>query len=339
MNTKSWSEIKDAIFEHPEFVAYSEEMDQLFNTWKTETAQTLKALETGFKPKELIHDISEDLLTQYKGKPLIDAYDMYQHLMSYWFEVMQDDCYLITQDGWEAKTHRIIVESKGKSKKQVDKGWGCDLIPKELVIERFFKAEKNALETLQSEKESTASELTELEEEHSGEDGVFEEMDKVNKANVTARLKELKAEKKTKATSNGVERSLFDKEAAEPNADYEISPAQETKILNQYLKLLDKQTATNKKIKEAEAELDKKLYAKYPKLTEAEIKTLVVDDKWMQTIESSIKEEIDHISQHLTNRIKELAERYDQTLPEIDEKLEELENKVNGHLEKMGLLV
>src|SRR5690606_12513932 len=119
---------------------------------------------------------------------------------------------------------------------------------------------------------------------------------------------------------------------------YETSPAQETKILNQYLKLLDKQTATNKKIKEAEAELDKKLYTKYPKLTEAEIKTLVVDDKWMQTIECSVTEEIDHISQHLTNRIKELAERYNQTLPEIDEKLEELESRVNGHLEKMGLV-
>lgn len=335
-------QIKDAIFEHDEFVAFSEEMDQLFNSWKTETAQTLKALETGFKPKELIHDISEDLLTQYKGKALIDGYDMYQHLMSYWFEVMQDDCYLITQDGWEAKTHRIIVEGKGKSKKQVDKGWGCDLIPKELVIERFFKAEKDALETLQAEKESIASDLTELEEEHSCEDGVFEEMDKVNKANVNARLKELKANVSSSGSAersrSGVERSLFDKEAAEPNTNYETSPAQETKILKQYLKLLDKQTATNKKIKEAEAELDKKLYAKYPKLTEAEIKTLVVDDKWMESIESSIKDEIDHISQHLTNRIKELAERYDQTLPEIDDKLDELENRVNKHLEKIGLV-
>jgi type I restriction enzyme M protein len=333
--------IKDTIFEHSEFTAFREEMDLLFSNWRKKTTQTLKALNPGFKPKTLIHDISENLLEQYRNASLVDAYDMYQHLMSYWFEVMQDDCYLITQEGWQAKTHRIVVEGKGKSKKQVDKGWGCDLIPKELVIERFFKPKKNALEILQSEKESIASDLTELEEEHSDEEGVFGEMDKVNKANINARLKELKAERNCSVSLSAVEdRTAYENQiAAEPDANYEISPDQETQILTQYLKLLDKQTAVNKKIKEAEAALDKKLYAQYPKLNESEIKTLVVEDKWMAAIESSIKDEIDHISQHLTNRIKELAERYEQTLPEIEEQLTELEKKVSGHLERMGLTV
>lgn len=302
-------DIKTTIFEHPEFVAFSTQMDNLFNEWKTETTTTLKALTQGFNPKELIHSLSENLLNQYANKALIDPYDMYQHLMSYWFEIMQDDTYLITQDGWKAETYRIIVENK--QKKKVDKGWTCDLVPKDLVTNRYFKTEKEALENLQAEKETIASELTELEEEHSGEDGYFGEMEKVNKATINARIKELKSE---------------------------TDIADELKVLKQYIALLTKQTATNKKIKEAEKELDTKLYAKYPTLTEDEVKQLVVDDKWMHTIESTIKNEIDHISQRLTNRVKELAERYENPLPFIDDEMESLESKVNAHLQKMGFV-
>ena len=157
-------------------------------------------------------------------------------------------------------------------------------------------------------------------------------MEKVNKANVNARIKELKAEQKASKTSD----ESGNRMAAEPEADY--SAKDELKVLNRYIELLDKQTASNKKIKDAEADLDKKLYAKYPALTEAEIKQLVVDDKWMQSIEIAIQDEIDHISQRLTNRVKELAERYEETLAEIDTRLEEVETKVNAHLVKMGFV-
>ncbi len=320
----SKDEIKTTIFEHPEFVAFSTQMDNLFNEWKIETTTTLKGLTEGFNPKELIHSLSENLLNQYTNKALIDSYDMYQHLMSYWFEVMQDDSYIITQDGWKAETYRIIVENK--QKKKVDKGWTCDLVPKDLVINRYFKTEKEALESLQAEKETIASELTELEEEHSSEDGYFGEMEKVNKATINARIKELKAKQKTAVTSSAVERSHNDDDS------------NEMEVLKQYIALLTKQTATNKKIKEAEKELDTKLYAKYPTLTQDEVKQLVVDDKWMQTIETTIKDEIDHISQRLTNRVKELAERYENPLPVIDNEVESLEIKVNAHLQKMGFV-
>ncbi|WP_034919691.1 type I restriction-modification system subunit M [Gillisia sp. CAL575] len=302
-------EIKNTIFQHPEFVTFSTQMDTLFENWKTKSTTSLKDINKGFNPKELIHSLSEDLLMQYQNKALIDPYDMYQHLMSYWFEVMQDDSYLITQDGWKAETYRIVVENKAK--KLVDKGWTCDLVPKDLVINRYFITEKEILEAFQAEKETTVSELTELEEEHSSEDGCFAEMEKVNKATITARIKELKGE---------------------------IDSADELKVLKQYISLSDKQTATNRKIKEAEADLDAKLYAKYPALNEDEIKQLVVKDKWMLTLERTIKDEIDHISQHLTNRVKELAERYENPLPVIDTRVESLETKVNTHLQKMGFV-
>ncbi|MCK5138071.1 MAG: type I restriction-modification system subunit M [Bacteroidales bacterium] len=302
-------QIRDVIFTHPEFVQFSNKMDAVFNDWKTNTVQYQKNLDIGNKPKQVIVDLAESLLQQYNNKPLIDKYDIYQHIMNFWFETMQDDCYIVSADGWKAETYRIVVENK--QKKKVDKGWTCDLIPKELVADKYFQAEKKELEDLEAEKERIGAELTELEEEHSGEEGFFSEMDKVNKGNIQARIKELKGE-----------------------SDIE----EELGVLNQYLSLLDNQTQTNKKIKELDKELDDKLYAKYPTLSVDDIKALVVDDKWMQTIETTMKGEIDQISQALAGRIKELAERYESPLPEINNEVSELESKVNTHLEKMGFV-
>ncbi|MFQ5330380.1 MAG: N-6 DNA methylase, partial [Thermodesulfobacteriota bacterium] len=300
-------EIKETIFHHPEFATFIQETTTLFAEWKKKSAAYLKALEVDLHPKEVIFQLSESLLAQYTGRALINNYDVYQHLMNYWAEVMQDDCYIIASDGWKAETYRIPV--KNKQKKMVDKGWSCDLVPKELVINRFFLKEKEAIETLEAESEVIAGQLTEMEEEESGEEGCFADLDKVNKGNVQGKLKDIKGD---------------------PEAREEIV------VLKTYLDLLARQTATNKEIKEANGELNKKLYAKYPTLTEGEIKTLVVDDKWMTTIAKDIHSEMDIISQRLTQRIKELAERYDTPLPQQTVEVSELEKKVTAHLEKMG---
>ncbi|MCD6163566.1 MAG: N-6 DNA methylase, partial [candidate division Zixibacteria bacterium] len=299
--------IKQTIFEHPEFAAFAKKMNALFTKWKKKSAGCLKALQAGAKPKEVIFDLSESLLAQYTGKKLIDKYDVYQHLMNYWDEVMQDDCYIIAVDGWKAETYRILVENK--KKKMVDKGWTCDLIPKELVINRFFVEDKQAIEALAAESETIAGKLTELEEEHSGEDGVFAELDKVSKGNAQKLLKELKNETDAK---------------------------KEIKIVETYLDLIKKQAVAKKQIKEAQADLDNKLYAKYPALSEDEIKTLVVDDKWMTAMEKEIRTEMDRISQRLTQRVKELAERYETPLPIQTTEVSKLEKRVNAHLKKMG---
>jgi type I restriction enzyme M protein len=143
-------QIKQCIFGHPEFVAFSKKMDSLFNDWKNRSTQYLKNLASGCHPTEVIFEISESLLTQYNDKLLTDRYDIYQHLMDYWNETMQDDCYIVSSDGWKAETYRILVENK--QKKLVDKGWTCDLIPKELLTNRYFNKEKEQLEALETEK-------------------------------------------------------------------------------------------------------------------------------------------------------------------------------------------
>ncbi len=228
--------------------------------------------------------------------------------MDYWAETMQDDCYLIAAEGWKAETYRVI--EKDKKGKEKDKGWACDLVPKALIVARYFAKEQAAIDQLAAELEGVTARLTEMEEEHGGEDGVFAELDKVNKANVTARLKEIKGDKERGRRSRRAERLAEHSTTRKP--------------------------ISRRRLKEAEAALDAQAYARYPKLTEAEIKTLVVDDKWLAALDAEIHGEMDRVSQQLTQRVKELAERYETPLPQLTGRVAELDTKVNRHLERMG---
>ena len=227
--------------------------------------------------------------------------------MDYWAETMQDDCYLIAADGWKAATSRII--EKNKNGKEKDKGWTCDLIPKALVVSCYCAKEQEAITKLAADVEAVTARLEELEEEHGGDEGAFADFDKVNKASVTARLKEIKGDKEAKA---------------------------ETDALNQWIKVSAEEAELKKQLREAEAELDAKAYAKYPTLSEDEIKALAVDDKWLAALDARIQGEMDRISQALTQRVTELVERYDTPMPQMVKRVADLEEKVNLHLERMG---
>ena len=301
------SAIKSTIYEHPEFAAFIDEMNAHFAVWRDENAAWLGSLEPGFQPKEVIVRLSDDLLSHYTGKPLIDRYTVYQHLMDYWVETMQDDCYLVAADGWKAETTRIIErDKKGREK---DKGWTCDLVPKELIVGRYFGDEQAAIDRLQVEVESVTAQLGELEEEEGGDEGVFSEFDKVNKTSVTAQLKEIKDN---------------------------VEAKDEAVVLTDWLRLYGGQADLKRRLKEAEAELDTQAYLHYPSITQGEVKTLVVDDKWFAAIDAAILAEMDRVSQLLTQRVKELVERYETPLPEMVIRVAGLEGKVNRHLEKMG---
>ena len=306
--------IKPTIYDHREFTTFIETMNTLFAEWQERSAATLKALKMGYKPKNIIQNLSEDLLAHYTDKLLIDNYDVYQHLMDYWAETMQDDCYQIAVDGWKAETRRVIETKKGKDGKpgkEVDKGWACDLIPKSFIVARYFAKEQEAIDKLNAKLETVSAEMAEMEEEHGGDDGFFSDLEKVNKANIAWRLKEIKGDKESK---------------------------DEVKVLNTYLSLCDQQSELKKALKEAEWELDRLAHDKYPKLSVNEIKALVVDDKWLAALGAAIHGEMDRISQTLTRRVKELAERYEMPMPLQVKKVKDLEEAVNSHLKKMGFV-
>jgi len=303
-------EINDTIFGHPEFVRYSRELAGLFEGWKENYYEWMKAIGPDTRPKELIAEIADDLLERYRGKALIDPYDIYQHLMTYWFETMRDDVYMIVEDGWTA-TLEPVRNSKGKIKKGE---FTCELIPKELVIDRYFADEKAHIEELKQQQEEAAQLMEEAEQEHAVEGGLLEEAmsDKgnVTKGNLTARMKEIKGDREYHA---------------------------EFVILKHYKKCYDLERKAKKMVTDAEKELDKKVIERYKTLSEAEVKILVVDDKWLPTIKEKIDGEVEAISRSLTRRVNELAERYETALVELDQKTEELEQRVVQHLSQMGI--
>jgi type I restriction enzyme M protein len=299
--------IKSTIYEHPEFATYIATMNDHFAVWRDKKSKLLKALKKACHPREIIVSLSEDLLAHYARKPLIDPYHIYQRLMDCWAQTMQDDCYLISADGWKAETYRIIdTDKKGKQK---DKGWACDLVPKSLLVAHYYADEQIAIDQLASELETITTTIVELEEEHGGDDGTFSALDKVNKASVSDRLKEIKSDSESEA---------------------------EATTLNEWLRLNAKETSVKKRLKEAEAELDAKAYAHYPKLAETEIRDLVVDHKWLAALDDSIHGEMDRISRGLTLRVKELAERYEAPLPHMIDRVGNLQAAVYGHLKQMG---
>ena len=306
--------IKETIYNHPEFTEYSEEMDEVFTSWKDKVYNDLQGIDGTTAPKKFIHGISEALLEEYHGKALVDKYNIYQHLLDYWTETMKDDVYMLIEDGWVAKTKRIIEKNK-KSGKVTDKGWTCDLIPKELVVKNYLSDKQQAIQDMESELESVQADIAQYEEEHAGEEGILNDATNDKGSITKTTLAKFIKDNKSKPS---------EKEALA--------------LGNKMLRLFDKDATLKKNLKFKVQELDDFSLKQYGKLTEAEIRTLVVDKKWLSALNASIQTEIDAISQRLTSRVKELAERYENTLKELDCESKTLEEKVTVHLEKIGLL-
>jgi type I restriction enzyme M protein len=321
------AEVKPAIFGHAEFTAFHDSATKLFVQWKKASTPQLKDFAKESHPKPLIEAIAEDLLATFKAAPLLDAYDIYQHLMDYWAETMQDDCYLIAAEGWKAGAQpREIHQVKNKENKLVwpephdfKKGkrrFKSDLIPAAILINRYFATERDRIAAIEGELAAIEQQLDDKREEQSGEEGLLAEA--------------IEGEgEKQKITAKVLKSRL--KEIGQ-DTDY----ADERQALKDYSALLDQQTDAKACLKAAQEDLDTKLAAKYPTLTEDEIKSLVVDDKWLATLAAVVQGELDRVSQTLTGRIRQLAERYATPLPQLTEEVATLAGRVEQHLETMG---
>jgi type I restriction enzyme M protein len=321
------AEVKAAIFGHREFTAFQDSATALFTNWKKTNVPRLKGFAKGGHPKALIETIAEHLLTTFKTSQLLDSYDLYQHLMDYWAETMQDDCYLIAAEGWKAGSQpREIHQVKNKDKKLVwsephdfkrgKRRFKSDLIPATLLIDGYFAPERDAIAAIETELAAIEQDLDERREEQSGEEGLLAEViegegekQKITAKAVKARLKEI---------------------GQDPDF------ADERQALEEYAALLDRQAEAKARLKAAQEDLEAKVDAKYPKLTEDQIKTLVVDDKWLATIAASVRSELDRVSQTLNGRIRELVERYATPLPDLAYEVAMLASRVDEHLKRMG---
>ncbi|MEO5607966.1 MAG: hypothetical protein ABIR13_10385 [Polaromonas sp.] len=289
-------------------------MTQRFTDWKQANAPLLTGIKKGDRPKALIENLSESLLKAFASAPLIDAYDVYQHLMDYWAETMQDDAWMLATDGWQAL-------QGGQP--------NVDLIAPALIVARYFAAEQLAVQSLQAARDAIARQMEELDEEHGGEDGLLADA-KTEKAKLTAKS----VKDRLKAIS--LVRAASPVRAASAVRAELVEASEEAKALEAYAALIEQEASAAKKAKDAQKALDAQVAAQYAQLSEADIQTLVVQEKWLAALSASVQSELDRISQALTGRIRQLAERYRAPLPKLYDEVDMLARRVDAHLKQMG---
>ena len=312
--------VKTTILNHNEFASYQQQVSAVFEDWRAAHEDFMLRIGVGTLPREVVHALSEDLLERFTDLPLLDPYDVYQKLMDYWDETMQDDVYLIATDGWvEASKPRSIIEDKQSKVKETPdlvikkNKYKMDLIPPALIVARYFAEEQAAIETLQAKHTTAESELTEFVEEHTSEDGLLadalNDSGNITASSVKARLKAVQSEPDSKDEREGLTSCAI---------------------------LIDAASKISRAVKKEQEALDQQVLAHYATLTEDEIKAIVVEDKWIASIQSAIEGEVQRLTQALAARVQELEERYAQPLPVLEQEVEAFSLKVEGHLKSMG---
>lgn len=310
--------IRDTVSANADFQKQSEVFKRSFADWCDKHRNELNSLVQGFAPKTLIEQLGNSLLEIFGAdRSLVDAYDVYDCLMNYWGETMQDDCYMISSGGWTVQLYTPQPASKkNDDKKKKEKKVAtpedivCDLLPVPIVVDEYFADKRDliiAAEELLSQNEAQLAELIEEQAENYLDEDNFPD-GKMTDANIKKRIKAL------------------DKKA----------DAEELAVLQKYLDLKGDISLNKKLIKERKYDLLTALLVKYAALSEEEIKRLVIEKKWFASLGSRLDGEMQRISQQLTSKVSALAERYAQTLPEIDAEIADLEAKVAAHLKQMG---
>ncbi len=318
------AEVQQTILDSPEFQKFVAHTRDLTDEWFAAHRAKLASINADTQPNDLIATISDDLLVRFRPVPLLDEYDVYEELMSYWHSVLHDDVFLIMSDGWVgASKPRKTIEDKDRKLSEtpdlvVGSGrsaakYKMDLVPASLVVARYFAKEQGKVDDLTAAWEEAGRAAEEYVAEHAVEDGLLAEAmdgDKVTKSLATARIRE---------------------------AEREASDPDEVKALERLIELYSAEDTARKAVKEAQAQLDLATLKKYGDLSEADVQTLVIDDKWHATIRARVAGEANGLTLALVARIQELGERYAETVGTLNAEVKELGAKVAAHLSELGV--
>lgn len=317
-------DLRSTILEHPEFKAFATSALAHFDAWWHAHEPKLRALTAEDDPKALIHQLSEDLLSRFSEVPLLDKYDVYQILMTYWAEVMHDDVFVITQDGWKAATVvRELVATKGeKSKETPDlvvgkRKYKMDLISPHLMVRRYYQDDQGLVDCDRRHWETYTQELESFIEENLGEDGLLEgaatEAGTVTKVSLKSRYKELQAMPPSPSSAK----------------------ASEMLVIQQCLSLMEREASSKKTVIEGQEAVDRRTLAGYAALGETDIKDLLLQDKWRASLRRTVEAEIERVTQALATRVTTLEERYEDALPRLEAELKKLRDRVDRHLSRV----
>jgi type I restriction enzyme M protein len=318
------SEVQRTVLESPEFQKLADQARALTDDWFAAHRAKLQAINPDINPNHLIAAISDDLLARFKRVSLLDEYDVYEQLMTYWHTVMQDDVFLVMHEGWiNASRPRPTVEDKDRKLSEtpdLEIGSGrnktkykMDLIPPSLVVARYFADDQDRVDELNAEAEAATQAVEEYVEEYGGDEGLLSDAlndkGKLTQAAAKVALKEARA--------------LDDEETME--------------CAQRALELLESEAMAKQAAKQAQAALDTAILKKYGDLSESEVQSLLLDDKWAATIRNRVVGEISALTLDLVTRIQQLGERYAETVGALDSELGNLECKVAAHLATMGV--
>jgi type I restriction enzyme M protein len=318
------SAVQQAVFDSAEFQQFSAEVTDQVGKWFTAHRSALASITKDTRPSDLITTLGEDLLARFRKVSLLDEYDIYEQLLSYWHETIHDDVFLIMNEGWvgAARPRATIEDTDRKLSETPDLVIGTgkkasklktDLIPPALVVARYFTDEQATLDELNASVEGAARAVMEYTDEHAVEEGlVWEAVDE-----------------KGKVTQKSAGRAL---RQARSQGDDEVAEA-----LKSLLTLLGREAEAKKAAKEAQAALDLATLKKYGDLRDSDVKALVLDDKWKATVSTRVDGVLTSLALHLLARIREFGERYGETLVRLDAEIDELSNRVAGHLAEMGI--
>lgn len=379
------SKVRNAVYSDTEFTDYANLIDNAFLTWQEQVDTLLRNINETSTPKDLIGLLSEKILEQFEPIELVDKYDVYQVLLAYWQDIMADDVYVLFQDGYDAArelNYEYVIKKKKEGDTTVEeqtdkvKSWDGKLIPKTLIIDAFFAAEKKAIdaaEVIVADTQAQIDEMLENAEDTSallllqGDNGKITAkalktaIDEIRSKIVTDEITDLltlqqmlplkKKELETYVEKNPLcETARNDKCNINPTSiKSRIASIRETEPVPEryaddyeelisFYKLMAENDDKSKLLKDLYAILDEKVKEQYALLTVDEIKEQLVNKKWYYSIYEGIDGLYTAISHNMANRITELAERYEQTLPEVEKEVAVYEAKVKAHLERMGFV-
>lgn len=194
------------------------ECGELFGTWRNTVKDSLLNINTDTNPKELIRNIGIEILHDFELAQLLDNYDVYDFLLNYWNDKMQDDVYIIKASGYEAGREIEYVYAQKKQKDEngetvsVDdtskiKSFEGALISREIIEYEYFEKELLELNELIEKSALIESELDEMREEESGDEGLLvnalnEKGDSISKTNISKQIKELESKKTSPVVSD-----------------------------------------------------------------------------------------------------------------------------------------
>jgi type I restriction enzyme M protein len=318
------TEIQSTINGSPEYEAFASTTIGTIKHWWNIQRQLLGGITATTRPADLIYGLGETLLDVFRKHPLIVEYGVYEQLMSYWNDVMHDDVALIMTEGWDdAAKPRPTIENKERKLNETPdlvigsgrsaKKYKMDLVPPNLIVARYFATEQAEVDKLNALAEEASQAIEEFIEENSGEEDLLADAmddDKITKKLAADRLKV---------------------------ARYEDPKSDEVKALQELVGLYNAEAEAKRAAKEAQAELDRKSLAQYAKLTAEDIRSLVIDDKWGARFVRGAQAELDVLIRKLVDRLTVLADRYAETLSDLDAEVEKLSAKVAEHLTAMGV--